>query len=385
MRIRSYLPISRFSNHFHHSKLTDPSNVKIFPGKIKEQELNEKKPEEFQTQSLDSINCPRDIYRPDVEAIRVTASEGHLNNKDIFYYKENEKENLKNQQLCVFEIDSNELKQEISQDKTYKELLSQNKDAKKGTDVIEVMKQISELLKPSIKSSIFVVGYYKKTIKGVTSIYSTDNDLITQLAGSKNNNELKMLINLLQSSIVLENVQTINIFPVVAILDSKRVSKKSDLRSQLIKQSNLTTNFYNREKIDSQKYKKYLESIEQTLKDSKKITDETREKLKTIEKRQLENITIRKRYRPDLVTEDGKIVEFKSDITPPSRETDFDKYFAEIKKSQAEFNQRTERNINKGVMKQQAIAQDAMAFNRELKLEIEKLKNEVQNLKSKND
>ena len=36
-------------------------------------------------------------------------------------------------------------------------------------------------------------------------------------------------------------------------------------------------------------------------------------------------------------------------------------------------------------MKQQAIAQDAMAFNRELKLEIEKLKNEVQNLKSKND
>ena len=73
-----------------------------------------------------------------MEAIRVTVSEGHLNNKDIFYYKENEKENLKNQQLCVFEIDSNELKQEISQDKTYMELLSQNqnKDAKKGTDVI---------------------------------------------------------------------------------------------------------------------------------------------------------------------------------------------------------------------------------------------------------
>tara|TARA_Y100000816_G_scaffold291871_1_gene284743 strand:+ start:839 stop:2809 length:1971 start_codon:yes stop_codon:yes gene_type:complete len=358
---------------------------KIFPGRVKEQELKAKKREEFQTESLDSINCPRDIYRPDVEAIRVTSSECSLNNKDIFYYKENEKENLKNLTLCVFEIDANELRKEISEDKIYMELLTQNKDANKGADVIEVMKQMNELIKYSLNSSIFVVGHYKKSIKGITSIYSTHSDLITTLANTKNFTQLKILINLLQNSIVLENVKPINIFPVVAVLDSKRVSKKSELRSQLIKQSNLTTNYFNREKIDSQKYKKYLDSIEKSLKESKKISNETIEQIENIKKRQLENISIRKRYRPDLITEDGKVVEFKSEPSPRNIETDFSKYFAEIKKSQAEFNERFERNIDRGVKKQELIARDTFEFNKELKYEIEKLKAEVQNLKSKDD
>lgn len=373
-----------------------------FPGKVQEQYYSKEKLTD-PSKSLDYVSCPRDIYRPDINVIRVNSSESPFNEKDLFYYKEIREENLKRLQLCIFEIDIFELVRNIGGTKNFSEVQTQRilgkeifKENAKSTfkegfqKAVEQNKKILEQLtefysKAGSVGTVYLVGLYGNAQNGNSTIYTIENNLLKSIsAATQSKNPLKIFIQMAQSSLLIQEIRPKKIYPVVAILDSYETRKDNELRSQLFKQGNLVSKIYTNKAIQRSDLKNLEMSVKEALLRREKSNNDFKfnELIKNIERKQLRTTEMLKKFRPDYTDSDGRIVELKN-VRANDTKIEFDNLLHKFKQNQLEL----QRKLEKKSEAQKSIVIETAEANREylknLEEKIEFLTDKIKNLETK--
>jgi len=146
-------------------------------------------PSEITAKDLGTIECPREIYRPDVKAIRIDSPNSSLHNQVAFYYNSNEPIVLEDQMVIV------------------------------GT-------QLKNLSNSDIRNRYFI-GIYKKNKDGRTVDLHTIDPLAFNVEGIEPDEDMHSfdhVISFVEDQMkVIEGIEPTFVAPVVAMMDASKV------------------------------------------------------------------------------------------------------------------------------------------------------------------
>jgi hypothetical protein len=146
-------------------------------------------PSEIIAKDLGTIECPREIYRPDVKAIRIDSPNSGLHNQVAFYYNSNEPIVLEDQMVVV------------------------------GTN-------LKNLSNSEIRTRYFI-GIYKKNKDGRTVDLHTIDPLVFDIEGIEPDEDMHSfdhVTSFVQDQMkVIEGIEPTFVAPVVALMDATKV------------------------------------------------------------------------------------------------------------------------------------------------------------------
>ncbi len=201
---------------------------------------------------LGTVECPREIYRPDVKAIKIDSPNSSLHNQVAFYYQTNEPIQFEDQIVVV------------------------------GT-------RLKNLSNSDTRTRYFI-GIYKKNKNGRTvDIHTIDPNIIdiSGIVPDEDVNSYDDFVSIEEGQReVIDDITPIFVAPVVAFIDQSKVY--DPIRTEVLKAYNeIYTSNRNQEQLETEEAKNILKRSVVEKKVEELISDDVDEHIQDLEKKKL--------------------------------------------------------------------------------------------------